>query len=245
MIFIEKVTFSLFFRLFINQNPKMKRIIFSAALMLSSSLLFAQKPANKIAEGTITYSVEWQLPDQMKPMAANFPSELTVFFKGDSASMKTESQMFTTTSIVNTSKEYERMLLDIPMMGKKLSVIFTPADQEKIQEKLPELTLTAGSETKEISGYKAQKYKVNEKKTSQDFEAWFTKDIEVTPNSLSRFYDKSYGFPLEFSSFMNGITVKAKVKAVKQGKVPAGSFTATKDFEEITFDQLTQMSGGR
>lgn len=223
----------------------MKRIYFSAILLFTGALVFAQKPVNKIAEGKITYSVEWQLPEQMKPMAANFPTELTVFFKGDSASLKTESQMYTSTSIVNTNKEYERMLLDIPMMGKKFSVIFTPADQEKIEDKLPELTLKAGTETKEIAGYKAQKYEVNEKKTNQNFVAWFTKDIEVTPNTLSRFYDKSYGFPLEFSSFMNGITIKAKVKEVIPGPVPAGSFSATSDFEEITLDQLMQMSGGR
>ena len=222
----------------------MKKIVFSVVMLLISSLVFAQKPANKIEEGTIKYSVEWQLPEKMKPMAANFPTELTVFFKGDSASMKTESQMYTSTNIVNTKKEYERMLLDIPMMGKKLSVIFTPADQEKIQEKMPELTLTAGTETKQVAGYKAQKYQVNEKKTNQNFEAWFTKDIEVTPNTLTRYYGQTYGFPVEFNSFMNGITVKAKVKEIKAGTVPAGSFTATKDFEEISFDQLMQMSGG-
>jgi GLPGLI family protein len=223
----------------------MKRIILSAALLLNVGFLFAQKPVSKIPEGTITYAVEWQLPVQMKSMAANFPTEVTVFFKGDSASLKTESPMFNSTSIVNTAKEYERMLLDIPMMGKKFSVIFTPADQAKIQEKMPDLTLKAGTQTKELAGYNASKYEVTEKKTNQTFEAWFTKDIEVTPNSLSRFYDKSYGFPLEFSSFMNGVTVKAKVKEIKQGPVPAGSFSAGNDFEEITLDQLTQMSGGQ
>ena len=223
----------------------MKRISLSVALLLCGSLLFAQTPAKRIPEGTITYSVEWKLPENMQQMAANFPAELTVFFKGDSSSLKTESQMYSSTSILNTKKEYERMLLDIPMMGKKLSVIFTPADQEKVAEKMPELTLKAGTETKEVLGYKAQKYDVNEKKSGQSFEAWFTKDIEVTPNTLSRFYDKGYGFPIEFSSFMNGITVKAKVKDVKSGPVPAGSFSATKDYEEITLDQLMQMSGGR
>ena len=223
----------------------MKRISLSVAFLLCGSLLFAQTSAKRISEGTITYLVEWKLPENMQQMAANFPTELTVFFKGDSSSLKTESQMYSSTSILNTKSEYERMLLDIPMMGKKLSVIFTPADQEKVAEKMPELTLKAGTETKEVLGYKAQKYDVNEKKSGQNFEAWFTKDIEVTPNTLSRFYDKGYGFPIEFSSFMNGITVKAKVKDVKSGPVPAGSFSATKDYEEITLDQLMQMSGGR
>jgi len=222
-----------------------KRLIFTIAMLVSVNTLMAQTAGKKITEGKVVYTVEWQLPEQLKPMAANFPNELTVLFKGDSASLKTESSMYTSTSIVNTNKEYERLLLDIPMMGKKLSVIFTPADQEKMLDKLPELTFKDGAESKVLSGYKAQKYLVNEKKTNQDFEAWFTKDIEVTPNTLTRYYDKTYGFPLEFSSFMNGVTIKAKVKEVTPGPVPAGSFSATPDHEEITLDQLMQMNGGR
>jgi GLPGLI family protein len=222
-----------------------KKLIFTIVLLVSVNALIAQTSGKKITEGKVVYAVEWQLPEHLKPMAANFPSELTVLFKGDSASLKTESSMYTHTSILNTNKEYERVLLDIPMMGKKLSVIFTPADQEKMQDKLPELSFKDGAESKSLAGYKAKKYLVNEKKTNQEFEAWFTKDIEVTPNTLTRYYDKSYGFPLEFSSFMNGVTIKAKVKEVTPGPVPAGSFSATADFEEITLDQLMQMNGGR
>ena len=44
---------------------------------------------------------------------------------------------------------------------------------------------------------------------------------------------------------MNGISVKATIKEIKEGTVPAGSFAASKDFEEITFEQLMQMTGGR
>ncbi|MBC7746097.1 MAG: hypothetical protein H7096_13460 [Flavobacterium sp.] len=222
----------------------MKRIILSMTLILSGTFLFAQTPAKKITEGSITYSVEWQLPENLKPMASNFPNELQVFFKGDSSSLKTESPMYNSTSILNTKNDYERMLLEIPMMGKKLSVIFTPADQDKIAEKIPELSLNASKETKEVLGYKAQKYNVVENKTSQKSEAWFTKDLEIASNPLSRYYSKSYGFPVEFTSYMNGITVKAKVKDIKAGTIPVGSFSATKDYEEITYEQLMQLSSG-
>ena len=220
----------------------MKKLILSMALMLTATFLFAQ---NKMAEGMITYSVQWKLPESMQAMAANLPSELKVYFKGDSSSMKSESQMFTTTSILNLNKEYERLLLDIPMMGKKLSVIMSPADQERMQETFPDLSLKAGTETKTVAGYKALKYDVNDKKSNQNFAAWFTKDVEVAPNALTRFYDKSYGFPVEFSTFMNGMTLSATLKEIKAVTVPAGSFSASKDFEEITFDQLMQMSGKR
>ena len=220
----------------------MKKLLVCIACLLTGTLAFAQ---NKITEGTITYTIEWTVPAQMQAMAANLPKEFKVYFKGDSSSLKSESAMFSTTSILNTKKEYERMLLDVPMMGKKFSVIFTPDDQDKMQEKMPDLTLKAGTETKSVAGYKALKYDVTEKKSNQNSVAWFSKDVEVTPNSLSRFYDKSYGFPVEFTSFMNGLSVRAVVKEIKPGTVPAGSFSATKDYEEITLDQLMQMSGKR
>ena len=153
--------------------------------------------------------------------------------------------MYNSTSILNVNKEYERLLLDIPMMGKKFSVIFSPADQEKMQANMPELILKAGTETKTVAGFNAKKYDVTEKKTNQASVAWFTSEVDVTPNSLTRFYNKSYGFPVEFTSYMNGLSVKAVLKDIKNTAVPAGSFSASKDYEEISFEQLMQMQGGK
>jgi len=221
----------------------MKKIILNIALLLYGACVFAQ--GNKIAEGTITYTVEWKLPEQMQAMASSFPTEIKVYFKGDSSSLKTESAMYSSTNILNVNKEYERLLLNIPMMGKKFSVIFSPADQEKMAANMPELTVMAGTETKMLAGYNVQKHEVNEKKSNSTSDAWFTKDVEITPNSLSRFFGKAYGFPVEFTSYMNGLSVKAKVKEITPGPVPAGSFSASKDYEEISLDQLMQMQGGR
>jgi hypothetical protein len=64
-------------------------------------------------------------------------------------------------------------------------------------------------------------------------------------NPLSRFYEASYGFPVEFTSFQNGISVRASVKEIQKTSVPAGVFSATQDFEEMTLTQLMQMRGGQ
>lgn len=224
----------------------MKKILFSILLLFTVSSLFAQEGNRiKINEGIIIYTVDWEVPEQMQALKANLPKELKVYFKGDSSSLKTESAMYKSTNILNLNREYERLLLDIPMLGKKLSVIFSPADQDKIQANMPDLIIKAGSETKTIAGYKALKHDVTEKKSNQNSEAWFTKDVEITPNSLSRFFDKNLGLPLEFTSYMNGLSLWAVVKEIQQVPVPADSFTASKDFEEITLDQLMQLQGGR
>lgn len=223
----------------------MKKLILGAVLLLTGTVAWAQE-TKKINEGTLTYSVQWKLPEQLQSMASNFPTELTVYFKGDSSAMKSSSPMYSSISIMNPSKEYERLLLDIPLAGKKYSVIFTPADQDKMLDNMPDLALKTTTETKTIAGFNAVKYDVTEKKSNQNSVAWFTKDVDVIANSLTRFYNKSYGFPVEFSTYMNGMSLNATLKEVKTGAVPAGSFTATKDYEELTLDQLMQLQrGGR
>lgn len=222
----------------------MKKTLFTAALILSTVFVFSQ---TKINEGSVTYNVEYEFPEQMKSFGSNFPKELKIYFKGDSASMQTKTPMFNSTSILNTKKDYDRILMDLPMMNKKFSVILTPADQEIMQDKMPKLVMKATSETKKIGNYTAIKYDVTETKSSKSFVAWLTRDVDIVANPLTRFYDKNLGMPLEFTTYsMNGIVTRATVKEVKAETVPVGSFSASKDFEEITMDQFMQiMRGGR
>lgn len=219
----------------------MKRIFLSLTLLLIAGISFGQK---KIAEGTITYEVEWQLPEQMKAYMAMFPKEVKVYFKGDSASWKNENPMSTTTTITNARTEYTRLLLDVPMMKKKFSVTFTPADVENMKDKMPEYAITPGTETKTLAGFKVLKHAMTEKRSNTTSEAWFTTDIDVPQNSFTQFFDTKYGFPVEFSSFTQGVGIKAKVKEVKAGPVPADAFKTGPDYEVLTVDELMQLQGG-
>jgi hypothetical protein len=221
----------------------MKRVFLSLALLLIATITFGQK---KITEGTITYEVEWQLPEQMQAYAAMFPTEVKVFFKGDSASWKNENPMSTTTTITNVRAEFTRLLLDVPMMGKKFVVTFTPADVENMKDKMPEYSIIPGTETRTSAGFKVLKHTMTEKRTNTNSEAWFTKDIEVPQNSFTQFFDGKYGFPVEFTSFTQGVGIKAKVKEVKAGAVPTDAFKTGPDYEVMTVDELIQLqSGGR
>ncbi len=220
----------------------MKRILLSLTLLLTMvSMSFGQK---KISEGTITYEVEWQLPAQMQAYAAMFPKEVQVYFKGDSASWKNENPMSTTTTITNAKAEFTRLLLDVPMMGKKFSVTFTPADVENMRDKMPEYVITPGTESKTLAGYKVLKHSMTEKRSNTSSEAWFTKDIQVPQNSFTQFFDTQYGFPVEFSSFTQGVGIKARVKEVKAGPVPADAFRAGPEYEVMTVEELMQIQGG-
>jgi len=221
----------------------MKKLILGAAIALVSTASFAQKA---LKEGIITYKVEWMPPPAMAQFASRFPTEMVVYFKGDSSASDTKTAFFSNKIIMNAKTEYVRLLVDMPMANKKYSVIFTPDDLEQAQEQNPEFETKATAETKAINGYNATKYSVKEKKSGQTFDAWFTKDITVTPNSLTTFYDKNLGVPLEFQTVANRMPIKASIKEIKEAPVPAGSFGASKEYEEITLAQLMgMMSGGR
>jgi GLPGLI family protein len=218
----------------------MKNILLISALALSTVCGYAQK---KIFEGKITYQVEWQPTPEMQQLASMFPSELTVYFKGDSSATLSKSNFSNSSTIVNAKTEYQRLLLDIPMNGKKYSIIFTPDDLGMMKEYGPDFSLTPASETKTIGEYSAKKYTITEKKSGKSSDAWFTSELSIIPNSLTQFFDKSAGFPLEFASFQSGVGLKASVKEVKEGPVPAATFIGSKDYEEITFAQLMSMIG--
>jgi hypothetical protein len=220
----------------------MKKIILSAAFALLTTLGFAQK---KIKEGSVTYQVKYELPSDKQHMKAMFPSEIKVYFKGDSSTSQSKMGMASSKFIMNPKTEFQRLLIDVPMMSKKFSVRFTPDDIETIKEGLPEFTLAEGTESKTIASYTGKKYTVTDEESGQTSDAVFTKEIDIPANSLSFLFDKKYGFPLEFTSSQQGMAVRAIVKEIKEEKVPAGIFSASNDYEEITYSQLQGMMGGR
>ncbi len=217
----------------------MKKLILCACFTLLCTIALAQ---TKVKEGTITYTAEYTMPTGMEGMASSLPKELTVYFKGDSAVSMQKMGMANINMITNKKTDYMRLLLDIPVANKKFSVKFTPADQEVMSDKFPDYAGTAGTETKTIGAYKTQKYTLKDKKTGTDTEGWFTKDIEIAPNSFTMLYDQSYGVPVQFTSQQNGVSMKLTIKEIKEGQVPVGVFAAGKDYEEITFQQLQAMS---
>lgn len=221
----------------------MKTVLFSMLMLFTSIQLFAQK---KITEGIIIYTTEWELPAEMESMQAFLPSEIKVYFKGDTSSTKIESQMYSSTSILNARNHFEQLLLDLPLLGKKYVTTLTEEDKKKMSSKMPKIELLrAGTETKIMNGYKAYKYAGIEGKSNQRFDAWFTNDIEIPANSLTHFYDKSYGVPIQFVSYANGISMKVMLKQIKAELIPPRSFMPSTDYEPITLDELMKMSGDK
>ena len=89
----------------------MKKTFSCLALLLATNFLFAQ---TKIKEGVVTYKVQWTLPENMEALADNLPTEIKVYFKGDSssaASLKTRmlAIRLMDTTIINQVLESEEL----------------------------------------------------------------------------------------------------------------------------------------
>jgi hypothetical protein len=219
----------------------MKKLVLCALMALTCGVGFAQK---KINEGIITYKVDYNAAASNQ-MAAMMPTEIKVFFKENLTCVVSDGKMFSTRFIMDAKTEAQRLLLDIPMMSKKFSVRFTPDEIETMKESFPDLTFTEGTETKSIASFTGKKYSVFNKTNSQTYEGVFTKDIDVPANALNQYFDKRYGFPLEFTSSMQGTMMKLLVQEVKEEKVPEAIFKPGDEYEEITFSQLREMRGGK
>jgi hypothetical protein len=219
----------------------MKKMILGAALALTSIFALAQK---KIDEGTILYTVDFNSAGS-KRLNTMMPKEIRVYFKGDSSCVESITSSFSTKIILNQKTGAQRFLVDIPKLSKKIAVQLTPEEIGTLKANFPDLTFTEESQTKSIASFNGKKYKVFNKRNSQSSEAVFTKELDVPGNALTQYLDHSYGFPLEFTGEIQGTAVHLLVEEIREEKVPAGIFTVGGGYEEMSYSQLREMSGGR
>ncbi|EHQ24433.1 DUF4412 domain-containing protein [Mucilaginibacter paludis] len=196
----------------------------------------------KTDEGTITYSVEYELPDSLKQYASYLPKQAIVYFKGDSTISIQEASEESTSVITHANTHFMRALLK--SATKHYAVDYDKAAQAEEVATMPSYTFTKTADAKTIAGYHAAKYTLKDKATGENAEAWFTKDVSIIPNSLTTSMDTTLGVPLAFTIKQNGIIVKTTVKEIKFDPVPAGVFLTPKGYEFLTPQQFREMTTG-
>jgi hypothetical protein len=136
-----------------------------------------------IKEGTVTYSVEYNLPPDQQSMAAMLPKEFKVAFKGDYSKFKMDMGMYATSVIFNNASNETLSLTDVPMQNKK------------------------------IAGYNCTKYILKDKTSGTESEVWATTDIQIPTNSLTSAIKGVKGVPVEFNQDARGIKSKMTLKS--------------------------------
>lgn len=190
-------------------------------------------------EGSIKYSVEYDLPDTLKHYAEYLPKDAIVYFKGDSTVSIQKLNDESTTVITNQKAGFMQVLLKSPT--KKYVINYTKADQDEEKRLMPKFTYKPQKETRTIAGVKATKYLLEEKLSGETSADWFSKDVNIIPNSLTLMFDPSAGFPMDFTLNQNGIRVRTKVKEIKFEKVPDGVFTTPFGYTPLTPQQLKEL----
>jgi len=215
--------------------PGKKAVLFFSILYV----LFSSCSHKKVIEGSITYNLQYQLPDSLKRYLLYLPKTAKVYFKGDSAVSIQQMNDESTTIITHKPTDFMRVLL--ASRAKKYVVDYNKADQEEESPAKLGYSYVPGTDTLTIAGHKALKYALTNKVTGENDEAWFTKDISLIPNSLTMAFDTTKGFPLSFTTNSNGMVIKTTVKEIKFEPVPAGIFSTPEGYEKLTPKQLREM----
>jgi len=218
-----------------------KRVtIFFLWILSAASIAKAQK---KITEGTITYSMAYDLPADKQVIAATLPTEVTFYFRGDSSAAIFNQGVATVKGVSDFKANFHSLLIDIPSSLQKIAVVLTPAEIEQEKAAIPQLTGVKGTEKQVIDGYNCTKEIVTDPKTGATYETWITNDIDLPPNSVSKPVSIFGGVPVKFITFNSGLTIKAEIKEIKEVAVPVGFFTPTKDYQPMTYTELKAMGG--
>jgi hypothetical protein len=201
--------------------------------------LFDSCSHKKVVEGSITYSLQYQLPDSLSKYLLYLPKTAKVYFKGDSAVSIQQMNDESTTIITHKPTDFMRVLL--ASRYKKYVIDYNKADQQEESPAKLGYSYAPGIDTMTIAGYKALKYSLTNKVTGENDEAWFTRDISLVPNSLIMAFDTTKGFPLSFTTNNNGMVIKTTVTNIKFETVPAGIFSTPAGYEKLTPQQLREM----
>lgn len=204
-------------------------------------VLFSSCNHKAVKQGSITYTIEYELPDSLKHYADYLPKTAIVYFKGDSTVSIQQAGEEATTVITHKPTGIMQVLLR--SSAAKYEVDYKKAEQTEI---LPPVNYSyaATAESKTIAGHKAIKYILTDKTSGLTSEAWFSKEISVVPNYLTTVFDTTYGVPLAFSINQNGIATKTRVRELKFEPVPEGVFATPAGYKKITPQQFKDLPVG-
>jgi len=219
----------------------LKKITPLFLLLLSlTGVACAQK---KITEGVVTYTVSYELPADRQQYADMLPKEISCYFRGDSSAAIVDQGAAVIKGVSVFKTDYHCLIINIAAAGKKIVVVMTPDEVAQEKAGMPQFTGKKGTEKQVVAGYNCIKTIVTDPKTSISYDEWITNDIDIPATSVSKAVTTFGGVPIKFVTFNNGVKINAIVKEIKAQPVPAGFFTASKDYESMSYTALKAMSG--
>jgi GLPGLI family protein len=219
----------------------MKKSFILAALFIGLTITsFAQ-----LTKGSVTYNMSFisDDPDMAMATAMMSGSKMILSFQpGASRADITMGSFGKISTVVDDKSKAYLMLMD--MMGSKTAVKSTVDEMKAQAGEQPTYSVEKTSETKDVLGYKCTKA-ILRTDDGTELVGWYTPELSVSTSGQNYFNEQMPGFPLEFSTMAQGMTIsmvasdisKSVDKSVFAMKIPEG-------YTEKSMDEMMMMGGG-
>jgi outer membrane lipoprotein-sorting protein len=206
----------------------MKKIILPFLLFVGLSV-FAQ---GKFTEGVIVMQQKMTSSNEQinAQLAMMGEMKTTSFIKGNKSRSELSNQMSgDVTTIFDGDKKEMILMMDNPLTGKK----YMQKGTEPSKEELEALSVTKTNETKEILGYKCDKYEFTINQNGAEVKGFLfaTNQIVTSSQASSQYGDKVKGFPLYTEMDVNQMGMDMKmimeVTEIKKESVSDDKFDMT------------------
>ncbi|MDC3260779.1 hypothetical protein OAU59_02605 [Winogradskyella sp.] len=208
----------------------MKNILLFIVAVLFSLTTIAQE---KFTEGEITMKQTMSSSNQdVNVMLSEIGEMITTTYVDGTKSRTESSNPMTGDVIVIIDGESNELLqlMDMPGLGKK----YTSQKVEVTEEMLKTITITEGTETKNVLGYDLKQYKIKiiQDGTEMTMEMFITDKIQgVKTQQTAMLGDKVNGYPLYMAITMNQmgaeIVVKSEVTKMEAKTIDDNMFSLT------------------
>ena len=210
----------------------MKNITILILFILISNVFFSQK-----FQGTITYSIDYDLPEIMEPQRSMLPSEMKTYCKKSSSRVEQKTAMGDQIVISNINTGESTLLMN--MMGQKMAIEIGNQDKDE-NESTPNIVYLEDSKT--IAGYLCKKATytvfIEEQQDSMTMDLYYTSEI---PSIYNAQFNQLNGLPLEYTINTQGMSMTFEAINVELNKQSKSLFEIPKEYEIISLEAFKKM----
>jgi len=214
----------------------MKKIV----LLVALSLGFIVSAQEKLTEGVLISKMTMSSDNEQMNAQLSMLGEIesTTYFKGEKGRFESSNPMSgETVTISDNEAKMMMLLMNNPMSGKMYSKTSTDLSEEDLKG----ITVTKGTETKTVLGYKCDQYLVSVDVQGQqmEMELFTTLAFKAYSQATANLGTKVEGFPLYYVITMNQgpakMIITNEITDIKQEKVSDDKFDMTppEGYEEI------------
>ncbi|CAG5083583.1 DUF4412 domain-containing protein [Parvicella tangerina] len=187
--------------------------------------------------GTIKYSLDYDLPEAYESQRAMLATEMTCYIGKDFTRVEQTSTIGDQITINNLATGVTTVLMDL--MGKKIALTTEDVEEDEKVEPVIEYL----EETKTIAGYECSKavYTIQKNGAEAVFEVFYTSEL---PSEANTQFKGIEGFPMEYVIESQGMVITYSAIEVKEEKVSKSLGKVPDGYEHMTYEEFMEMMGG-